>query len=383
MKFKCQATELLSALKTVQSVVDARPIRPIYECVRIDAEDQWIRVTGGNSEQQITVRMDATIKETGSVAVPLKVIVGYISAINDEVEIVSDKRGAISIKAGSLKAAVAGQDVNDYSIIKLEYDPLFTANAYAFANAISSVSFAIGSDTSAVKRILCSAHVEVDGGGRGTIVAISDKKLGKYCFSANMLSEYPVQMNVPSSVIKPLCSVLQGQESFSCMIENHVVMIETETRTFVFPEVAGTYVEWERVLTNVKQDKFARANIKALSDAIRFSGVSGKNGETFLALLHFDKDAQKMTMSSRGVISDSKAEIPVEYNGESIDIAFDVRVLQDAVNFCASTGAEDVEIGMSLPAYTASVKPVGCSADCIAAVAPVRTQPTTGYSKNE
>lgn len=381
MKLKCQAAELMSALRTVQSVVDARPIRPIYECVRIDADDSSITVTGGNSEQQITARVEAEVKEGGAVAVPLKVISGYVSAITDTVDIVSDKHGGIVIKSGSLKAVIAGQDVDDYKVLSLEFDPLFTANAYAFANAISSITFAINSDTSAVKRILCCAHVEVDGGGHGTIVGISDRKLGKYCFSANMLAEHPVSVNIPSSVIKSLCSVLQGQETLSCTIQNHVVMVEAGTKKFIFPEVAGTYVEWERVLTNVKQDKFARAKIKSLSDAIRFSGVSGKNGETFLALLHFDNDAQKMTISSRGVISDSKAEVPIDYTGDSIDIAFDVRVLQDAVTFCASTGAEDVEISMSLPTFTASVRPIGSSDECIAAIAPVRTQPS-GYSQN-
>ena len=52
----------MSALRTVQSVVDARPIRPIYECVRIDADDSSITVTGGNSEQQITARVEAEVK---------------------------------------------------------------------------------------------------------------------------------------------------------------------------------------------------------------------------------------------------------------------------------------------------------------------------------
>lgn len=382
MKFTCQAADLMSALRAAQSVTDARPVRPIYECVLLDARKDGVTVTGGNSEQQISVKVEASVSEKGNVAVPLKVLIGYVSALSEEVNIVSDKHGGIVIKSGTLKAVVAGQDVDEYTVLGIDSDPIFTADASSFANAISSVSFAIGSDASAVKRVLLSAHVEVDVGGRGTIVTMSDRKMGRYYFPANMISDSPIEMNIPSSVIKPICSVLQGQDSFSVSTEGYVVCIKSGDRTFIFPQVAGKYVEWQRVLSNVKQDKFAKADISALSDAIRFSGVSGKNGETYLALLHFSGEEQSLVISSRGVISDSKAEISVDYTGEDIDIAFDVRVLQEVVNFCASTGASDIEIGMSQPSFTATVRPVCDSDNCLAVIAPVRTQPTNSYAQN-
>ena len=373
MKFSCQATDLMNALKAAQSVADARPVRPIYECVRIDADDNGITVTGGNSEQQISSFVEADVQDGGVVAVPMKVLSGYVSALTDEVKIVSDKRGSITIKSGSLKAAIAGQDVNDYAVLDIGTEPVFTADAAAFATAISSVAFAIGSDKSDPKRILISAHVEVDEGGHGVAVAMSDKKMGHYVFSANMISETPVEFNIPAQTIKPLCSVLQGQDTFSFYIEKYVVKVVTEERTFIFPEVAGKYVEWQRVLNSSKHDKFAKATIPSLSDAIRFSGVSGKNGETFLANLHFSKADQTLSISSRGVISDSKAEIGIDYSGDDLDIAFDIRVLQEAVNFCAATGADDVEIAMSGPASIASVRPIDVNDNALALIMPVRT----------
>ena len=381
MKFTCQAADLLSALRTAQSVTDARPVVQIYECVLINAKKDGVVITGGNTEQQVSSVIEASVNEKGTVAVPLKVLLGYVSALNGEVNIVSDKHGGIVLKSGSLKAVVAGQNVDDYTVLKVESDPVFDADAQYFSNAISSVSFAIATEQSTVKRILSSAHVEVDNGGHGTIIGMSDRKMGKYDFSVNMISESRVVINIPLAVIKPLCAVLQGQDRFSVSLDGYVVCVEAGTRTFIFPQVAGNYVEWEKVLTNVKQDKFARADVSALTDAIRFSGVSGKNGETFLALLHFSNTDQTLTISSRGIISDSKAVIRIDYSGEDIDIAFDVRVLQDAVTFCASTGAEDVEIGMSLPSYTASIRPIGNTDDCLSVIAPVRTQPT-GYPQN-
>ena len=370
MKFSCQATELMSALKAAQSVTDARPVRPIYECVLIEAEGNDVYVTGGNSEQQIRARVSADVQDEGIVAVPIKVLIGYISALTEEVKIASDKNGGITLKAGSLKAVVAGQDVNDYTIVNIDSDPVFTANASEFSNVISSVAFA--ANPNAEKRVLKQIHVEVDHGGRGTAVAMSIEKMGNCFFSANMIADSEVEVGVPLSVIKPLCSVLAKSETFSLTMFNHVVRIDTDDRTFIFPEIVGKYVEWRRILEHVKPNKFAKSDIKGLADAIRFSGVSGKNGETFLANLHFSSKNQTMAIASRGITSDSMAEIGVDYSGDDVDIAFDVRVLQEAVAFCADAGAEDVEIGLSAPASIASVRPLTGNDSRVAYVMPVR-----------
>jgi len=66
------------------------------------------------------------------------------------------------------------------------------------------------------------------------------------------------------------------------------------------------------------------------------------------------------------------AEIGVDYSGDDVDIAFDVRVLQEAVAFCADAGAEDVEIGLSAPASIASVRPLTGNDSRVAYVMPVR-----------
>ena len=373
MKFSCHATELMSALKAAQSVTDARPIRPIYECVLIEAEGNDVYVTGGNSEQQIRARVSADVQDEGIVAVPLKVLIGYISALTEEVKIASDKNGKIALKAGSLKAVVAGQDVNEYTIVKIDSDPVFTANASEFSNVISSVAFAANPNSE--RRVLNQVHVEVDQGGRGTAVTMSDKKMGNCFFSANMIADSAVEVGVPLSVIKPLCSVLAKSETFALTMANHLVRIDADDRTFIFPELVGKYMEWRRILEHIKHDKFAKADLKGLADAVRFSCVSGKNGEAFLVNLRFSNKAQTLAIASRGVISDSMAEIGIDYSGDDIDIAFDVHVLQEAVAFCAEAGAEDVEIGLSASASIASVRPLTDNDSRVAYVMPVRQLP--------
>ena len=377
MKFSVQATDFAQALKAAQSVTDARPIRPIYECVLIEAEENDVYVTGGNSEQQIRARVSADVHDEGIVAVPLKVLIGYISALTEEVEIASDKNGGITLKAGSLKAVVAGQDVNDYTIVDIDSDPIFTANASEFSNVISSVAFAANPNDE--KRILKQVHVEVDEGGRGTAVTMSINKMGNCFFSANMISDNAVEVGVPLQFIKPLCSVLAKSETFSLTMANHVVRIDTDDRTFIFPEIVGKYVEWRRILEHVKSDKFAKADTKGLADVLKFSSVSGNvygsssNGNVdFIVNLHFGNNDQSLTIASRGIISDSRAEIGVDYSGDDIDIAFDVHVLQEAVAFCAEVGAEDVEIGLSAPASIASVRPLTGDDSRVAYVMPVR-----------
>ena len=373
MKFSIHATDFAQALKAAQSVADARPIRPIYECVRIDADGAGITVTGGTSEQQISTFVEADVKEGGAVAVPMKVLSGYINAMSGDITVASDKAGSISLKSGSLKAAVAGQDVDNYTVLNIDSAPVFTADAARFSDAISSVAFAASTDQTYVKRALCCVHIEVSETGYGEAVTVSDKEFARRRFPVNMLDDSPVEINIPTAFVKPLCSVLQGQEQFSLSVEKHVVMVSTENSTFIFPETDGKYIEWRRIIDSVSSDKFAKADAKGLLDVLRFSFVSGKNGESFLARLFFDSKNQTLSISSRGVTTESKASIGIDYTGEDIDISFDIRVVQDVANFCAASGTDDIEISLSAPMRLAQLRPLDGNDDYLAFITPVRT----------
>lgn len=377
MKFTVQAAELSQALKAVQSVVDARPLMPIYGCVKVEAHDGGLTVIGGTSEQQLSVTVNAGVDEEGAVALPLKELYGYVSVLSEEINVVSDKKGGITLKSGKMKSSVAGQDVDDFTVLSVKTEPVLTAKSQPFSDGISSVVFAAANELNGAKRILASVHVEVGVGGAGTMISISEARLAKYQFSVNMIGTEDIAINIPSSVIKPLCSALRGADEFSMAIDNFVVCVTAGNNKFIFPQVVGKYIDWRRIFDHCELNKFARADVTALSNAIRFSGVSAKSGETYLTTLTFDGKKQTLGIASRGAISNANADIGIDYNGEDTVMSFDVRVLQDVINFCASTGAEDIEFEMANPGYPAIIKPIGDDIpDCMAMASPVRTLPT-------
>lgn len=377
MKFTVQAAEFAQALKAVQSVADTRPLMSIYGCVKVEANEDGLTVIGGTSEQQLSVAVNAVVEEEGAVALPLKELVGYVSVLTEEVNVASDKKGGITLKSGKMKSNVAGQDVDDFTVLTVKKEPVLTAKSQPFSDGVSSVVFAAANELNGAKRILASVHVEVSVGGGGTMISMSDARLAKYSFSANMIGTEDIAINIPSSVIKPLCSALRGADEFSMSVDNFVVCVIAGNNKFIFPQVVGKYIDWRRIFDHCNPDKFARADVTALSNAIRFSGVSAKSGETYLTTLTFDGKKQSLALASRGVISNANADIGIDYNGEDTTMSFDVRVLQDVINFCASTGAEDIEFEMANPGYPAIIKPIGDDVpDCMTMASPVRTIPT-------
>ena len=377
MKFSVQAAEFAQALKAVQSVVDARPLMSIYGCVKVEANEDVLTVIGGTSEQQLSVAVNAVVEEEGVVALPLKELYGYVSVLSEEINVVSDKKGGISLKSGKMKSSVAGQDVDDFTVLSVKTEPVLTAKSQPFSDGISSVVFAAANELNGAKRILASVHVEVSVGGAGTMISMSDARLAKYSFSVNMIGNDDISINIPSSVIKPLCSALRGADEFSMSVDNFVVCVTAGNNKFIFPQVVGKYIDWRLIFSRMNPDKFARADVTALSNAIRFSGVSAKSSETYLTTLAFDGSKQSLGISSRGVISNANADIGIDYNGEDIKMSFDVRVLHDVINFCSATGAEDIEFGISNPSTPAIIRPIGEGiADVMTMASPVRTLPT-------
>ena len=381
MKFTVQAAEFAQALKAVQSVADTRPLMSIYGCVKVEANENGLTVIGGNSEQQLSVNVEADVQEEGAVALPLDELCGYVNILSEDISVVSDKNGGITLKSGKMKSNVAGQDVDDFSVLSVKTEPVLTAKSAPFADGISSVVFAATNDINGMKRILSSAHIEVGCGGNGSIVSMSEARMAKCSFSANMISEEEIAINIPTSVIKPVCTVLRKADEFSLFVDNHMVCVTAGNSKLIFPQVVGKYIDWKGVVSHCVPNRFARADTTALANAIRFSGVSSKsekkNSTAHLVTLTFDEGKQTLSIDSRGVVSSANVSVGIDYNGEDTRMSFDVQVLQDVINFCSATGAEDIEFGISNPSTPTIIRPIGEGiADVMTMASPVRTLPT-------
>ena len=174
-------------------------------------------------------------------------------------------------------------------------------------------------------------------------------------------------------MVKPLCTALQGQEDFALCFDNHVVMVTAGNRTFIFPEVAGEYFNYRHILDFVQPDKFAKVDAQSLLNAIRFSIVSCKDGKEFRSKLLFNGSEQQMTIRTKSATAHSDTDIGIEYAGEDLAITFDIRSLQDIVNFCIESGADDLEIALMAPGRVAAVRPLNGNDEYYGLITPART----------
>lgn len=357
MKFTIQAADFAQALKAAQAVTDSRAVMPIYECVRIDADRAGITITSGTSEQQLQMRVPADVEDTGAVAVPLKTLYGYVSALTEEVHVTLCENGTMELAAGAMKSKIAVQEVDNYSILHVYSEPLLTADANSFVGALSSVAFAA---EYADKAVLQCVRVEVDQGGNGLAVACDGRFLAKRNFSANVIFEGDVELNIPVQFVKPLCSVLQGQESLSLAIDKFTVCVTAGDRTFIFPQKAGTYIDWKNGIVNkLHYDKVARIDVKGFANIVRFSNVSSKTNKNLLVTLTYDEEQQSVYIASRGAVTEVDAATGIDYNGETLSISFNINYLQRVIDFFSDLGFEDMEVSMSGSTSIAMYHPVG------------------------
>ena len=108
MKIKCNANELNIACQNVQKSSATKATLPALEGFLLKAENNEIIITGYNLEMGIITKINAEVKEIGSIVLNAKVLCGILKNLpKDEVEITVNKT-TCKIVCGNVKYEVKG-----------------------------------------------------------------------------------------------------------------------------------------------------------------------------------------------------------------------------------------------------------------------------------
>ena len=91
MRIKCKKSELLTGLNIVSKAVSTKAVKPILECILIEAKNGEVKLTANNLSLGIETYIDCTILEEGVVALSAKFFTDIVRKLADsDIDIVSN-----------------------------------------------------------------------------------------------------------------------------------------------------------------------------------------------------------------------------------------------------------------------------------------------------
>jgi len=215
MKFTINKTVFSGGLQKVQGIAGSGPAMPILGCVLLEAADGKIRISGTSLDMSIRGLFDATVEETGGVAVSAKKLYEIVRELpEDSVRVESNGENRVKVVGGKAVFRLSGLAKAEFPAFP-EIDPakagMMNIEVAALVEMIKKVVFAASDNDS--RAVLTGMLVSLEQNGAGIktrLVATDGHRLALLDRVISGKREEMMQAVVPKKAVNELRKFIES-----------------------------------------------------------------------------------------------------------------------------------------------------------------------------
>ncbi|MFC0546378.1 DNA polymerase III subunit beta [Kutzneria chonburiensis] len=358
MKIRVERDGLADAVAWVARSLPSRPPVPVLGGVLLDAgSDEGdtgdaLTVSGFDYEVSAQVGVPATIAAGGKTLVSGRLLADITKALpNHPVEIAVD--GArVSITCGSAKFSLPTMPVEDYPALPEMPQRAGALAGEVFAEAVAQVAIAAGKDDTLP--MLTGVRVEFNG-GKLTLVATDRFRLAMREFDWEPADEVETAVLVPARNLADAAKTLGGAGStveLSLASGDGLLGLSGTGRRTTSRLLDAEFPKYRQLLP-AEHNAAAIIEVSSLQDAIKRVSLVAERGTQ--VRLEFSDGGLRLSAGGDDEGS-AEEELPVEFTGDPVTIAFNPGYLLDGL---AAVRTDRAHLSFTTPSRPALIKPVG------------------------
>ncbi len=325
---------ILPALTHVSGIVEKRQTLPILGNVYIEAHDNQLTLVGSDLETEITTTINNVISVNGKTTVSARKLFDICRSLkNDAMISIAVENNKMILTSERSRFNLQTLPATEYPLLETsENDFNFSIKQSDFASLLESTAYSMAQQD--VRYFLNGLLVEV-GHGSINVVSTDGHRLAKNKISHPDLSNEVKQSIVPRKAIQEISKFLNidSNELIQIGINNSHISIKSAGYQFISKLIDGRYPEYQKVIPN-NLDKKIIINKVLFSEMLsrtsilsneKFRGISIKFAPNSLIVTSRNPDHEE-----------ANDEMSIDYQGEEVEIGFNVNYLLDAVRSCNS-----------------------------------------------
>lgn len=363
MKIRVERDELADAVSWVARSLPARPPVSVLGGVLLDAgtggASETLTVSGFDYEVSATVGIPATIADGGRTLVSGRLLADITKSLPARpVEITVD--GArTAITCGNARFSLPTMPVEDYPQLPAQPDLAGAVAGDVFAQAVSQVTIAAGKDDTLP--MLTGARIEISG-STVTLVATDRFRLAMREFEWE-----PVEGLTDAAVLVPARTLADAAKSLGAggatvqigLAGGEGLLGLSGAGRFTTTRLLDAEFPPYRQLLPEEHAARAVLQVSSLTDAIKRVSLVAERGTQ--VRLEFADGSLRLSAGGDDEGS-AEEELPVDYEGESMTVAFNPDYLIDGLGAVQSDRAE---LTLTTPNRPALIKPVDENGDVV------------------
>ncbi|RJS92565.1 DNA polymerase III subunit beta [Salinisphaera sp. Q1T1-3] len=353
MQFTVQRRDILSALQTVIGVVERRQTMPILSNVLIKSENNQLTLTATDLELELVTHAPAVIENPGAIAVPARKLLDICRGLPDDAEIQCTLDGAQTrVQSGRSRFTLATLSANDWPHLdEVESGEAITLPESMLKQLLDRTHFAMAQQD---VRYYLNGLLLALRSDRIRCVATDGHRLALSEAALDLDISEATQAIVPRKAVTELVRLLGNSEAeITVWLSNKHLRLQLPGLSFTTKLIDGRFPDYERVIPDDPQNQMTapRDTIRqALSRTAILSNE--KFGGVRLSLSEHTLKLQAQNVERE----EAEDEIEVSYDGQPMEIGFNVTYLLDALGAMTQ---EEFTLSLSGPDSSGLLQAIG------------------------
>ncbi len=367
MEIICNQNEFNYAIQLVSKAVASRPTHPILANLLLTADQSTnkISLTGFDLNLGIQTSFDATVNKSGAITVPSKLISEIVNKLPSETPVsldVDESSDNILIKSDRGSFNIKGIPSDDYpSLPFVESGTSLNIDPSSFLKALKLTIFASSSDDS--KQLLTGVNFTFNlkylesaatDGHRLAVVLVDNKEDfdEKEEFASN---EENLSVTIPTRSlreIEKLVSLRSSENSIKLFYDKGQVVFISSNQIITTRTLEGSYPNYSQLIPD-NFTKLFTFNTKKIIESLERIAVLADQQSSVVKIKLNEKDLALVSADAQDIGNASEL-VPVSFDFDQFDIAFNVRYLLEGLKVISS---ENVIFKCNLPTTPAVLVP--------------------------
>ena len=320
MKVTISRLELVALIGKIQNVVPSKPAIPILANVLIEAIDDQLIISATDLTVSIRVFAEAKVHEEGSITLPARRFFQLVRELTaPQVEIHTLSPEVATINAGSSHFKIHGMHKSEFPALPdLSDGAQFSISAAALKELLSRSAFAAARDDS---RQVLNGILLQNANQTATFIGTDGKRLAKIHSAVDLPQDFSGSFIVPLKAVEEMVRMLDIKEEepakISLMADK--IALELKSTTLISKLLSGQFPDVSRVIPQQKEQAIALHREELIS---LLRQVSLFTSDTSSSVRFTLSDGELHLSATSGEIGEGKVKMPVNYNGEKLEIAF-------------------------------------------------------------
>jgi len=341
MKILVERDKLLVPVSLVAGVVERRQTLPILAYLLLRATDNKITMIGTDLEVEMVATVEGKVKEAGDMTVPARKLLDICRALPDGAEIGLTKQGSkVALRAGKSRFTLTSLVATDFPKVETEtFDDTLQLTASLLKRVLEATSFCMALQD--VRYYLNGVYIELE---NRSLRAVATDGHRMAVSEATLEQDVPTTRHfiVPRKAVQEILRLLPNDETtVNLMVGQNHLRLTVSGLTVTSKLIDGKFPDYRKVIPT-GQTKILILEREVFREALNRAAILANEKYRGVRL---NLEPGKLSITAHNPDQEEAVEeVEVTYNGEPLEIGFNVNYLTDATSAVSSP---EIRLGLS------------------------------------